>query len=125
MDEEQSTYDPQPDEGEAPDPIEEPPAPTKKKPRPAPRGLNDHGFRIGSNSATIVDILIAGGADRQDINDRVATAIGTHTKNGHVKNIPSLISGLLARLESKGYHIESSWKVVPPVPSKKRTTKKK
>ena len=76
--------------------------------------MNAHGFRNGSDSATIVDILVAGGLDRQDINDKVAAAIGTETRTGRTKNIPSLISGLLARLEERGYTVESSWRVVPP-----------
>lgn len=88
-------------------------APAKKGKR-QPRGMTAHGFRVGSDSAIIVDILVQGGLDRQDINDKVAAAINTQTRSGRQKNIPSLISGLLARLEQRGYHIESSWKVVPP-----------
>lgn len=90
------------------------PEPKPIKPRREPRGMNAHGFRNGSDSATIVDILVAGGLDRQDINDKVAAAIGTETRTGRTKNIPSLISGLLARLEERGYTVESSWRVVPP-----------
>lgn len=81
--------------------------------------LTRHGFRVGSDSAIIVNILVQGGLDRQDINDKVANAIDLRTRNGKTKNIPSLISGLLARLEERGYYIESSWRVVPP-PKKKR-----
>lgn len=88
--------------------------PEPKPSRRQPRGMNSHGFRNGSDSATIVDILVAGGLDRQDINDKVAAAIGTETRTGRTKNIPSLISGLLARLEERGYTVESSWRVVPP-----------
>lgn len=88
--------------------------PEPKPSRRQPRGMNAHGFRNGSDSATIVDILVAGGLDRQDINDKVSAAIGTETRTGRTKNIPSLISGLLARLEERGYTVESSWRVVPP-----------
>jgi hypothetical protein len=114
-------YDPQPDEGDAPDPIDEATSGKRSK----ARGMTEHGFRVGSDSAQIVDILVAGGLDRQDINEKVADAIGTQTKSGRTKNIPSLISGLLSRLEDRGYHIESSWKVIPPVPSKKGRKPKK
>lgn len=109
-------YDPQPDEGDAPEPIVEAPAvvPVSKT-----RGMTAHGFRNGTDSAVIVDILVKGGLDRQDINEMVANAIGTQTKSGRTKNIPSLISGLLSRLEDRGYHIESSWRVVAPAPPKK------
>lgn len=85
-----------------------------KKPKYQPRGMTTHGFRVGSDSAIIVDILVAGGLDRQDINDKVAETINIQTRSGRQKNIPSLISGLLARLEERGYMIESNWRVVPP-----------
>lgn len=78
------------------------------------KGMTQHGFRAGSDSAIIVDLLVAGGLDRQDINEKVAAAINPMTRSGRQKNIPSLISGLLARLEARGYHIESSWRLVPP-----------
>lgn len=79
-----------------------------------PKGMNSHGFRNGSDSAIIVDIMVEGGLDRQDINDKVAAAINALTRSGRQKNIPSLISGLLARLDERGYKIESSWRLVPP-----------
>lgn len=78
------------------------------------KGMTAHGFRVGSDSAIIVDILVQGGMDRQDINDKVAAAIEPLTRSGRPKNIPSLISGLLARLEERGYKIESSWRLIPP-----------
>lgn len=78
------------------------------------KGMTAHGFRVGSDSAIIVDILVQGGMDRQDINDKVAVAIEPLTRSGRPKNIPSLISGLLARLEERGYKIESSWRLLPP-----------
>lgn len=88
------------------------PEPTARSRNTIP--LTEHGFREGTDSAIIVDILVAGGLDRQDINEKVAAAINVKTRNGRMKNIPSLISGLLARLEERGYYIESSWRVVPP-----------
>ncbi len=78
------------------------------------RTMNRHGFRSWSDSAKIVDIMLQGGLDRQDINDKVADAIGTKTRSGRDKNIPSLISGLLARLVERGYTVESSWRVIEP-----------
>lgn len=85
-----------------------------RKKKRSPKGMTEHGFRNGSDSAIIVGILIDGGLDRQDINERVAKAINPQTKSGRTKNIPSLISGLLARLEERGYYIESSWRLVAP-----------
>jgi hypothetical protein len=78
------------------------------------KAMTAHGFREGSDSAIIVDILVAGGLDRQEINDKIAAAINTQTRSGRSKNIPSLVSGLLSRLEQRGYTVESSWRVIPP-----------
>jgi hypothetical protein len=95
-----------------PDTIQVEPLPSKTSSKR--NGMNEHGFRNNSDSAKIVDIMVAGGLDRQDINEKVASAITTETRNGQRKNIPSLVSGLLARLEQKGYVVESSWKLIPP-----------
>lgn len=80
----------------------------------AMRTMNRHGFRSWSDSAKIVDVLLEGGLDRQDINEKVAKVIGPYTRSGCEKNIPSRISGLLAQLMERGYTIESSWRVVEP-----------
>lgn len=90
----------------------------KPKPRRQKIPLTEHGFRVGTDSAIIVDILVKGGLDRLDINERVAAAIKPTTSSGRKKNIPSLISGVLARLEARGYYIESQWRVVPPTEAK-------
>ena len=84
---------------------------TEKKPV---KGLDAHGFRVGSDSSKIVEIMLAGGLDRQDINDKVAAAIDPLTRNGRRKNIPSLISGLISRLEARDYEQVSHWKLVAP-----------
>lgn len=76
--------------------------------------LNEHGFRIGSDSAVIVNILLNGGTDRQELNRKVAEAIDPVTRGGREKNIPSMISMLLSRLEARGYKVESTWRLVPP-----------
>ena len=114
---------------------------TKKTPKPAPtpipegvtevepkpskssrkvvKGLDEHGFRIGSDSSKIVAIMLEGGIDRQDINEKVAAAIDPLTRNGRKKNIPSLISGLLGRLEDRGYYPQAEWKLIPPKKARK------
>lgn len=76
--------------------------------------FNEHGFRIGSDSAAIVDIMIAGAFDRNEINALSEDAVGGETRNGNPKNVPSLVSGLLSRLQEQGYTVESSWRLVPP-----------
>jgi hypothetical protein len=94
-------------------------SPVEVKPKPKKRrkpikGLDAHGFREGSDSSIIVAIMLKGGIDRQDINEKVAAAIDPLTKSGRRKNIPSLISGLLGRLEDKGYYPQAEWKLIPP-----------
>lgn len=83
--------------------------------------IDIHGFRTLSDSSKIVEIMVKGGLDRQDINEKIADTISVTTKSGRDKNIPSLVSGLLTRLQDKGYQIEASWRLVPP----KKVTKKK
>lgn len=91
-------------------------APAKE--RAYTRELNLHGFVPGSDTAHIVDALLEGGADRHDVTakaiDRIEKTNGIETRGGNTKNVPSLISGLLTRLEAKGYTVESTWRLVPP-----------
>jgi hypothetical protein len=99
------------------------PKPSKRK-RPI-KGLDAHGFRENSDSALIVSIMLAGGVDRQEINEKVRAALSQepyslYTRGGKEKNIPSLISGLLSRLAEQGYVERSEWKLVAPKRGPKR-----
>lgn len=85
--------------------------------RSLPRDLNEHGFVKGSNSEKIVEEMLAGGESRQDVADRLRKSI--KSANGKTVNAPALMSGLLHRLEGRGYTIESTWKLVPPTPASK------
>lgn len=80
--------------------------------------VNEFGYRTLSDSAKIVEIMVSGGLDRQDINEKIADAIKPETRNGNDKNIPSLVSGLLTKLQEKGYQVESSWRLIPPTKKK-------
>lgn len=84
------------------------------------RELDEHGFVVGGDSSTIAAMLLEGGADRSDINAKVAKKIGTVTRNDTERNVPALVSGVLKRLEEQGYKVESSFVVVPPARRKKR-----
>lgn len=109
-------------------------ATTKAATPRAPRGeFDEHGFRVGTDSSIIAAELLEGGYDRDDINDRVAELLPeTTTRSGNDKQVPSLVSGILKRLQERGYTVESSWQLVPPTSkkassngaAKKRTTKK-
>ena len=91
---------------------------TAKSARGFRRELNVHGFVPGSDSALIVDALIDGGKDRHDATAKAVKKIekssGMSTRGGGQKNVPSLISGLMARLTERGYKIESEWRLKPP-----------
>lgn len=89
-------------------------ATTPVKAKRQKKAMTVHGFREGSDSAIIVAILVQGGLDRQEINEKIAASINPVTRSGRAKNIPSLVSGLLSRLESRGYLIDSHWRVVAP-----------
>ena len=85
-----------------------------------PRDLNEHGFVKGSDSEKIVDILLAGGSDRADMNSKVLKAMGNRkSRNGTPMNTSSLIANIIKRLRDKGYTIESTWVLVPPTPASK------
>lgn len=86
----------------------------KKVNNVALREVNEHGYIPGTDSALICDILLAGGTDRADINEKVVKKIGLETRNGTEKNIPALVSGVLNTLLRKGYKTESSFVVLPP-----------
>lgn len=91
--------------------------------RSLPRDLNEHGFVKGSNSEKIVDAMLAGGESRQAIADDLRKKITG--QNGQEVNTPALMSGLLHKLEAKGYKVESSWKLLPPTPASKAAATKR
>lgn len=78
------------------------------------RELDEHGFVPGTDSAHIAAALLAGGTDRNQINEKVLKKIGGTTRTGSDKNIPALVSGVLNRLLEQGYKVESSWVLVAP-----------
>lgn len=83
-------------------------------PRAEWREYDEHGFVIGTASSTIAALLVAGGESRNDINARVAEAIGTVSRTGEQKNVPAIVSGMIHKLLERGYTVESSYRLVPP-----------
>lgn len=86
--------------------------------------FNEHGLRKGSDVAAILDVLLTGASDRQEINDKVAKSITTKTRTGGTKNIPSLVSGVITTMTQQGYKIEASYKLIPPAKGAKTAPKK-
>jgi phenylalanyl-tRNA synthetase alpha subunit len=86
--------------------------------------LNVYGFKIGSDSALIVDELIKGGKGRADVTARIEKKLPVKTtRNGEAKNVPSLIAGLLSRLREQGYKVEQTWKITPPAAIQRKALK--
>lgn len=82
------------------------------------RPLNDLGFVDGTDSAIIAATLVAGGADRANVNDlcrdNIEAANGITNRNGKEKYIPSMVSGILTRMVETGqWEVQASWRVVP------------
>lgn len=89
-----------------------------KERTPSTREFDPFGFVKGGDSSIIAHALVEGGFDRKDVNDKIVAEIektnGIETRGGGTKNVPSLVSGILSRLEEKGYTVESEWRLVPP-----------
>lgn len=77
-----------------------------------------HGFYKGTDSALIAEAMLEGGVDRKDVNQKAIALVtatnGIETREGGIKNVPSLGSGVLRRLGELGFTVESTWKLVPP-----------
>lgn len=101
-------------------PIKKVAAKAERAPRADWREYDENGFMVGSASATIADILIAGGESRNDINARVAEAIGDTTRTGQPKNTAAVVSGMIHKLLARGFTVESSYRLVPPAKGGKR-----
>jgi hypothetical protein len=91
----------------------------KQSGRNLPRELNEHGFVKGSDSEKVVEILLEGGQDRNDINEKIRKRLGGTTKNSTQRNVSSTVASILNKLRSQGYYVESSWKLCEPTPQSK------
>jgi len=85
--------------------------------RSLPRDMNEHGFVKGSNSETIVNLMLEGGSSRAEVAAKVAKTI--KSTDGKPVNAPALMSGLVHRLMARGYTIEQTWVLREPTPASK------
>lgn len=74
----------------------------------------NHGFRPNTDRAKVAAAYVEGGVSRSEINNALREGLG-ETSNGSPKNVDLLGSQVLAELKARGYTVESSWRVVPPV----------
>ena len=101
-------------------PVEVQPKPLKAKYH-VNANYGPYGYKVGSDMAIIAEVMVAGGADRQDVSEKALKALPQQTtRSGTPKNISSLISAMLRRFQEEGYVVESHWRLVPPVAVQKK-----
>lgn len=84
-----------------------------------PRNLDEHGFMPGTDSSIIAKHLMRGYQNRGEMVEAIKEEIsktnkGLLTSSGKKKNIPSLVSSVISRLESKGYTLQTTIVMVKP-----------
>lgn len=72
------------------------------------------GIPIETEGFLIVLELLRGGRDRQEVNNRVRDLLPSTTASGTPKPVPNLVSGVMKKLEAKGFTIKGDWKMVKP-----------
>jgi len=72
------------------------------------------GIQINTEAFLIMLELLRGGRDRQEVNNRVRDLLPPTTSSGTVKPVPNLVSGVMKKLEAKGFTIKGDWKMVKP-----------
>jgi outer membrane biosynthesis protein TonB len=94
-------------------------------------GTDDYGFLLGSDSSIAAQALVAGGADRSDINRKVEAVLsakggsGLKTRSGKDKVVSTVVGNVAMKMLDAGYTVASTWRLVPPQPKAKRTAVKK
>lgn len=74
------------------------------------------GFIIGSDIHIVAQELMAGGADRQEIIDRVRGMLDAETRTGTPKPVANVVGAVLRKLQAQGFTLESHFIVTPPAP---------
>lgn len=72
------------------------------------------GYGLGSEQFIVAVAIVTGGTSRLDINHRIAAQLPPTTRNGTPKAVSNLVSGVIKRLEDRGFTISGSWKMVAP-----------
>lgn len=90
----------------------------KVTPNTKPRAKDQFGYQEGTDSSITAQALYEGGFERTTIYKTIRERIeessdnGLTTRNGTEKNIPNLVATVLRQLRSKGYIVESHWRLV-------------
>lgn len=101
-------------------------APAKKTRGGVTREMDEvTGFAIGTDSHIIAEALVEGGESRQDIIEYLRENMNTETRNGTEKPVANLVSAIINKMLDRGFTVESSYRLVPPVASVKGSRKRK
>jgi hypothetical protein len=74
------------------------------------------GFATDTDSQFIAEALMEGGETRQDIIDWLKDNMEGETRNGTEKPIANLVAGVYNKLLDRGFTVEATYRLVPPVP---------
>lgn len=72
------------------------------------------GYGMGTEQFIAMIEVVTGGTTRQEVNHRVAALLPPTTRNGTPKAVSNLVSGVIKNLESRGFTVNGSWKMVAP-----------
>lgn len=72
------------------------------------------GYGLGTEQFIAAVEILAGGQTKLEVSHRVAALLPPTTRNGTPKAISNLVGGVIKNLESRGFTINGSWKMVAP-----------
>lgn len=72
------------------------------------------GFGLGTQNLIVAVELLRGGADRREINDRVADLLPPTTRSGNPKQASNLVSSVMRRMIANGFTVKSTWSMIKP-----------
>lgn len=87
----------------------------KAGPRTEGTQYTPHGFTVGSDSALVAAALENGGVSRSEVVALIDKAFkGKKTRNGTPKAANSMAGNVQKIMLSRGWTVESDWRLVPP-----------
>lgn len=82
-----------------------------------PRGeaVDKYGFKMTSDAHIVIEFLMAGGASKHEIARKLEERFdGILTRTGFPKPITTIMNQVENTMLSRGYRVESHWRLVPP-----------
>lgn len=73
------------------------------------------GFIPDTDQHIITLALMDGGESRAEIAERVAELLEPYTRRGKPKQVVNLVANVIGKLQSRGWTIESHFRLVPPL----------